>query len=106
MSNIHPTAIINDGAKIADNVTIGPFVVISSQATIGAGTVIDSHAIIDGKTTIGEDNHIFSHAVVGSIPQDLKYAGEDVELIIGNRNKIREFTLINPGTKGGGRWSY
>ena len=102
MSNIHPTVIIEDGAVIGKNVTIGPFVTISSQSIIGDNTVIDAHANIAGKTTIGINNHIFSHAVVGSIPQDLKFSGEDVELIIGNNNKIREFTLINPGTKGGG----
>jgi len=102
MSKIHPTAIIEKGANIGENVTIGPFAFISSQVTIRNNTIIDSHAIIEGKTTIGEGSHIFSHAVVGSIPQDLKFAGEEVELIIGKNNKIREFTLINPGTKGGG----
>jgi len=102
MSNIHSTAIIENGATIGNNVTIGPFVTISSQATIGDGNIIDAHANIAGKTTIGNNNHIFSHAVVGSIPQDLKFDGEDVELIIGDNNKIREFTLINPGTIGGG----
>ena len=102
MSNIHETAIIEEGAKIANNVKIGPFVTISSQATIGEDTIIDAHAIIAGKTTIGKGNHIFSHAVIGSIPQDLKFSGEEVELIIGDHNKIREFTLLNPGTKGGG----
>jgi len=102
MSNIHSTAIIENGATIGNNVTIGPFVTISSQATIGDDNIIDAHANIAGKTTIGNNNHIFSHAVVGSIPQDLKFDGEDVELIIGDNNKIREFTLINPGTIGGG----
>jgi len=102
VSNIHPTAIIEEGAVIGKNVTIGPFVTVSSQSIIGNDTIIDAHANIAGKTTIGEGNHIFSHAVVGSIPQDLKFSGEDVQLIIGNNNKIREFTLINPGTKGGG----
>jgi len=102
VSNIHPTAIIEEGAIVGNNVTIGPFVTISSQSIIGDDTVIDAHANIAGKTTIGSGNHIFSHAVVGSIPQDLKFSGEDVQLIIGNNNKIREFTLINPGTKGGG----
>ena len=102
MSNIHPTAIIEEGAIVGNNVTIGPFVTISSQSIIGNDTTIDAHANIAGKTTIGDGNHIFSHAVVGSIPQDLKFSGEDVELVIGNNNKIREFTLINPGTKGGG----
>ena len=102
MSNIHTTAIIEEGAIIGENVTIGPFVTISSQTVIGDNCIVDAHAVIDGKTTIGKNNHIFSHAVVGSIPQDLKYSGEEVELIIGDDNKIREFTLINPGTKGGG----
>ena len=103
MSNIHTTAIIEDGAKIGKNVIIGAFVTISSQSIIGNDTIIDSHTVIAGKTTIGNNNHIFSHAVIGSIPQDLKFNGEDVELIIGDHNKIREFTLLNPGTEGGGR---
>ena len=102
MSNIHPTAIIEDGATIGNNVTIGPFVTISSKTIIGDNNIIDAHATIVGRTTIGNGNHIFSHAVVGSIPQDLKFDGEDVALIIGDNNKIREFTLINPGTIGGG----
>ena len=102
MTNIHPTAVINKGAIIGKNVTIGPFVTVSSQATIGDNTLIEPYALIDGKTTIGKGNHIFSHAVIGSIPQDLKYNGEEVELIIGDNNRIREFTLLNPGTKGGG----
>jgi len=102
MSNIHPTAIIEDGAKIGESVTIGAYSVIRKDVTIGNGTKVGSHTLIEGVTTIGEDNEIFSHAVIGSIPQDLKYNGERVELIIGDRNKIREFTLINPGTVGGG----
>jgi len=102
VSKIHPTAVIEEGAQIGNNVTIGPFVTISSQTIIGDDNVIDAHAIIAGRTTIGNGNHIFSHAVVGSIPQDLKFNGEDVELIIGDNNKIREFTLLNPGTEGGG----
>ncbi len=102
MSNIHPTAVIEDGAIIGNNVSIGPFVTISSTTIIGDENIIDAHANIAGRTTIGKGNHIFSHAVVGSIPQDLKFNGEDVELIIGDNNKIREFTLLNPGTIGGG----
>ena len=102
ISNIHPTAIIEEGATIGENVTIGAFVTISAEATIGEGTVIDAHTVIAGKTTIGKNNHIFSFAAIGTDPQDLKYAGEEVELIIGDNNKIREFTLLNPGTKGGG----
>ena len=102
MSNIHPTAVIEDGASIGKNVIIGPFVTISSQSIIGDDNIIDAHAIIAGHTILGKGNHIFSHAVVGSIPQDLKFNGEDVKLIIGDNNTIREFTLLNPGTEGGG----
>lgn len=102
MSLIHPTAIIDKNAKIGKDVKVGAYSVIGPDVTIGEGTVISTHVLIEGKTTIGKDNQIFSHAVLGSIPQDLKFNGEDVELIIGDRNKIREHTLINPGTQGGG----
>lgn len=102
MNKISPLAIIENGAIIGKNVEIGPYCLISAQTTIGDGTIIDQNTSIYGKTTIGKNNHIYSHAVIGSVPQDLKFAGEDVELIIGDDNKIREFTLFNPGTKGGG----
>ncbi len=102
MNNIHPTAIIEAGAKIGENVSIGAYSYISKDVKIGNNCEIATHTIIEGDTTIGDGNKIFSHAVIGSIPQDLKYVGEKVKLIIGNNNKIREFTLINPGTKGGG----
>ncbi len=102
MSSIHPTAIVEDGAQIGENVTIGAYSFIGKDVKIGDNTKIGSHTLIEGITTIGSGNEIFSHAVIGSIPQDLKYHGEKVELIIGDNNKIREFTLINPGTEGGG----
>jgi len=102
MSLIHPSALIEDGAILGSNVTVGPFAYIGSQVKIGDNTTVAPHAVIEGKTTIGKNNRIFSHSAVGTIPQDLKFAGEDVELIIGDNNTIREFTLINPGTKGGG----
>jgi len=102
MSLIHPTAVIENGATLGKNVSVGPFAYIASQVKIGDNTSIASHAVIEGKTTIGKNNRIFSHTAVGTIPQDLKYDGEDVELIIGDNNTIREFTLLNPGTKGGG----
>ena len=102
MPNIHPSAVIESGAIIGENVSIGPFAYIGAQVIIGEGTTVASHAVIEGKTTIGKNNRIFSHAAIGTIPQDLKFAGEDVELIIGDNNTIREFTLLNPGTKGGG----
>lgn len=102
MNNIHKTAIIEDGAILGDNITVGAYTIIGKDVKIGDGTIIDSHTVIDGKTTIGKGNHIFSHASIGTIPQDLKFSGEDVELIIGDNNKIREYTLFNPGTQGGG----
>ncbi len=102
MSLIHPTAIIEDGAILGENVSVGPFAYIAAQVRIGDNTSVASHAVIEGKTTIGKNNRIFSHSAIGTIPQDLKFDREDVELIIGDNNTIREFTLLNPGTKDGG----
>jgi UDP-N-acetylglucosamine acyltransferase len=102
LSDISKFAIIEEGAVIGENVKIGPYCFISANTTIGDGTTIAQSTCIYGKTTIGKNNQIFSHSVLGSVPQDLKFDGEDVELIIGDDNKIREFTLFNPGTKGGG----
>ncbi len=102
MSLIHATAIIEEGAILGTNVSVGPFAYIGANVKIGDNTTIASHAVIEGDTTIGKNNRIFSHSAVGTIPQDLKFDGEDVQLIIGDNNTIREFTLLNPGTKGGG----
>ena len=102
MSLIHPSAVIEEGAVLGNNVSVGPFVYIGPKVRIGDNTTVASHAVIEGDTTIGKNNRIFSHAAVGTIPQDLKYDGEPVQLIIGDNNTIREFTLLNPGTKGGG----
>ncbi len=102
MSQIHQTAIIEDGANLGKDVSIGAFTIIGKNVRIGDGTTIGSHTLIEGKTTIGKNNKIFSHAAIGTIPQDLKFDGEDVELIIGDNNTIREYTLFNPGTIGGG----
>jgi len=88
--------------KIGKNCTIGEGVIIDEKVVIGDNCIIEPYALITGNTTIGDNNHIFSHAVVGSIPQDLKYHGEDSKLVIGSNNKIREFTLINIGTQSGG----
>ena len=99
---IHPTAIVHEGAQIAESVRIGAYSVVGPEVHIGPGTEIGTHTLIEGETTIGARNRIFSHAVIGSIPQDLKYHGEKVRLEIGDDNIIREFTLLNPGTEGGG----
>lgn len=102
MNNIHKTAIIVKAPIVILSPKIAPSSIIGKNVKIGDGTIVDSHTLIDGKTTIGKNNHIFSHASIGTIPQDLKFNGEDVELIIGDNNKIREYTLFNPGTIGGG----
>lgn len=99
---IHPTAIIHPKAKLAEGVSVGPFTVIQENVSVGAHTKIGAHAVLEGRSTIGSDCEIFSGAVIGSIPQDLKYHGEESVLIIGDRNKIREYVTINPGTEGGG----
>jgi len=99
---IHKSTVVEDGATIGEGVTIGPFCHIGKDVVIGEGTTIASHVLIDGKTTIGKNNRLFSHTVLGSIPQDLKFHGEDVELIIGDNNTIREFCFITPGTEHGG----
>ncbi|HZW87959.1 MAG TPA: acyl-ACP--UDP-N-acetylglucosamine O-acyltransferase [Myxococcaceae bacterium] len=100
--SVHPTAIIAPGAKLHATVEVGPYAVIGPQVTIGAGTVVGPHAVIDGRTRLGERNKVFQFASVGAPPQDLKYAGEDSALEIGNENLIREFTTLHKGTTGGG----
>jgi UDP-N-acetylglucosamine acyltransferase len=98
---IHPTAVINKNAQIHSTVEIKPYAVIGSQVRIGANTVVGSHAVIDGLTTIGRDNQIFPGAAIGLEPQDLKYRGANSEVIIGDRNRIREYVTINRATEGG-----
>lgn len=101
-AKIAKTAIIAEGAIIGANVEIGDFCVIGENVEIGEGCVIYNHATITGFTKLGKNNKIFTGAAVGVPPQDLKFAGEKTELIIGDDNLIREFTTLNPGTQGGG----
>jgi UDP-N-acetylglucosamine acyltransferase len=98
----HPTAIIDSRARLAEDVSIGPYSVIGAEVEIGAGSSVGSHTTIEGPTRIGRDNHIGSHAAIGGDPQDKKYRGERTELIIGDRNTIREFVTLNRGTGDGG----
>ena len=98
---IHPSAIIDAAARLGTNVHVGAFSVIGAEVEIGAGTTIGSHVVIEGPTRIGRDNHVFQFASIGAAPQDKKYQGERSELIIGDRNTIREFTTINRGTAAG-----
>ncbi len=100
MANIHPSAIIDPAAELDSTVTVGPFTVIGPHVRIGAGTTVGAHCVIEGHTTIGCDNRIFQFNSLGAIPQDKKYAGEPCELIIGDRNTIREFCTFNIGSPG------
>ena len=95
---IHPTAVIAASAVVGDDVAIGPYTVVGENVIIGDGCRIGSHVVINGPTTIGRDNRIYQFASVGDDPQDKKYAGEPTELVIGDRNTIREFVTISRGT--------
>jgi UDP-N-acetylglucosamine acyltransferase len=95
---IHPTAIVEAGAKIGANVEIGPYTLVGPNVEIGDNTVIGPHVVIKGHTRIGRDNRIFQFCSLGEIPQDKKYTGEPTRLEIGDRNTIREFCTFNLGT--------
>lgn len=97
---IHPTAIVDRAAELDSSVAVGPYTVIGPHVKVGAGTTIGPHCVLEGHTTIGRDNRIFQFNSLGAIPQDKKYAGEPCELIIGDRNTIREFCTFNIGSPG------
>jgi len=98
MAQVHPTAIIEPGAELGENVTVGPYSIVREHVRIDEGTSIGPHCVIEGRTTIGRDNRIFQFCSIGAIPQDKKYANEPTELHIGHRNTIREFCTFNLGT--------
>ena len=102
MKNIHETAIIEDGASIGNNVSIGPYSIVGSDVTLCNGVELLSHVVIWGNTEIGENTQVFPFTSLGYQPQDMKYKGEDSQLIIGKNNIIREHVTMNPGTEGGG----
>ncbi len=97
-SLIHPSAIVADGAQLADDVSIGPYSIVGAHVTIGAGTVVGPHCVIDGHTTIGAKNNFYRFCSIGGMPQDKKYNGEPTRLEIGDGNTIREYVTINTGT--------
>ncbi len=99
MSNIHSTAIIEDGAKIAKSAKIGAYTFIGKDVVLDDDVEIFQGAQVWGSTRVGSGTKIYSHAVIGQVPQDLKFHGEKVELIIGKNNTIREFAFFNPGTE-------
>ncbi|MBS1199212.1 MAG: acyl-[acyl-carrier-protein]--UDP-N-acetylglucosamine O-acyltransferase [Proteobacteria bacterium] len=95
---IHPTAIIDPGARIGANVSIGAYSIIGAQVEIGDNTWVGPHVVITGHTRIGRDNRIYQFSSLGEVPQDKKYAGEDTRLEIGDRNTVREYCTFNLGT--------
>ena len=99
---IHPTAIVDPGARIAESAKIGPYSIIGPEVSVGARTRVMAHVFLDGRLEIGEDNVFFPYSTVGVASQDLKYRGESSETRIGHRNQIREFVTIHRGTEGGG----
>ncbi len=99
---IHPTAIVEDGARLGDGVSIGPYCVVGPNVQLGDGVELISHVAVAGFTQIGPQTRIWPFASVGHQPQDLKYAGEESRLEIGSDCMIREHATLNPGTEGGG----
>lgn len=104
IDRIHPTSVIHPRAELDSSVAVGPYCVIGEGVRIGAGTILQNHVTVQGPTTLGRDNVIYPYAVIGAEPQDLKYQGHDTELIVGDRNRVREHCTIHRGTElGGGR---
>ena len=99
---IHPSAVVETGAKIANDVIIGPFSFIGAEVVLHSGVNIKSHVVVTGNTEIGHETVVYPFAVIGEIPQDLKFNGEQTSLKIGKNNQIRENVTINVGTAGGG----
>ncbi|OIQ45396.1 MAG: acyl-[acyl-carrier-protein]--UDP-N-acetylglucosamine O-acyltransferase [Roseobacter sp. MedPE-SW] len=102
MSQIHPSAVIEEGAKIGEGCEIGPFCHIGPEVVLGERVTLKSHVVVTGDCEIGDDTVVFSFAVLGEIPQDLKFQGEKSRTVIGRRNRIREHVTVNAGTEGGG----
>lgn len=98
MANIHPAAIVDPKAELDASVSVGPYTVIGPHVKIAAGTTVGPHVVLEGHTRIGRDNRIFQFSSIGAANQDKKYRGEPTELVIGDRNTIREFTTLQVGT--------
>jgi UDP-N-acetylglucosamine acyltransferase len=97
--SVHPAAVVERGARLGDDVRIGPFCHVSAGAVIGPGTILESHVTIMGDVQIGGRNHIFPHAVIGGDPQDVSYRGAATRVVIGDRNVIREGVTVNRATE-------
>ena len=101
-ASIHPSAVVEEGARIGEGVIVGPFCHIGPEVVLHDRVELKSHVVVTGATEIGEETAVFSFAVIGEIPQDLKFKGEKTRLVIGKRNRIREHVTMNTGTEGGG----
>ncbi|WP_024890692.1 acyl-ACP--UDP-N-acetylglucosamine O-acyltransferase [Luteimonas huabeiensis] len=101
-TRIHPTAVVDPGARLGEGVEVGAFSLIGPEVEIGDGTRIGPHCSIQGPARIGRDNRFHGHAAIGGEPQDKKFRGERVDLTIGDRNVVREFVTVNRGTGDGG----
>ena len=99
---IHPSALVSPEARLASDVTVGPFSIIGPGVEIGPRSIVGPHVVINGPTRMGADNHVFQFASIGEPPQDKKYKGELTRLEIGDRNVFRESCTINRGTVQGG----
>lgn len=102
MPNIHPSAVVDPKARIADSAIVGPFCMVGPDVELGERVELVSHVAVAGITTVGEGTRIFPFASIGHPPQDLKYKGEPSTLTIGKNCQIREHVTMNPGTEGGG----
>jgi UDP-N-acetylglucosamine acyltransferase len=99
--SIHPTALVEPGAELAEGVRVGAYTVVDSEVRVGSGTTIGSHTILEGRTEIGADCRIGSHVIIGAPPQDVKYHGEPTRVIIGDRTLVREFATVHRASTGG-----
>jgi UDP-N-acetylglucosamine acyltransferase len=101
MVTIHPTALVDSGAELADGVSVGPYTTIGPHVRVGPRTQIGSHTILEGWTEIGAECHIGGHVIIGAPPQDVKYRGEPTRVIIGDRTLVREFATVHRASTGG-----
>jgi UDP-N-acetylglucosamine acyltransferase len=102
MAAVHATAVVDTQAKLGKDVFVGPYCMVGPEVTLADGVVLHSHVVVAGRTRVGARTQVFPFASIGHAPQDLKYAGEPSELVVGEDNRIREQVTMNPGTEGGG----
>lgn len=102
MTGIHATAVVDPAARLGDDVRIGPYCVVGPQAELGDGVVLQSHVVVEGRSRLAAGCRVYPFAAIGTTPQDLKFGGEDSEVVIGENTVLREHVTVHPGTEGGG----